>query len=124
MNFITLSCCILGLFSKVIIHKVQRFALFLHGWMKTDYKSIPCSYLELRGRRGLEMIGEVWEKGRFLMRVSEKDCLACAGKGTREIVSRNTNEGPGRRKLVGDSSLLKNNKYEEQYIQFGLKQSL
>lgn len=61
------------------------------------------------------MIGDIWEE-RFLTRKSEKDCLACSGKGAREMVPRNRNEGPVRRKPVGYFCLLKINKYREKFI--------
>lgn len=61
------------------------------------------------------MIGDIWEKERFLTRENEKDCLACNSKGERKMVPRNINEGPVRRKPVGHSCLPKI-KYREKFI--------
>lgn len=40
------------------------------------------------------MIGDVWERERFLIRKSEKDCLACSGNSSGKMVLRNINDGP------------------------------
>lgn len=78
--------------------------------MKTHYKSIAYSYLESHRKRALKMIGGVWEKERFFTRESEKDHLACSGKGSGEMVPSNINEGPISRKPIEHPCLLKSNK--------------
>ena len=63
--------------------------------MKTHYKSISYSYLEVHRKKALKMTGDVWEAVKFLQRKSEfQDCLACSGKVSGEIVPRNINERP------------------------------